>query len=92
METQAAFNYAPEHGPSVALKFGHESIVPINSAQGLGSLHPVVPVHTQVVFHAAQVESVLANVLEAQALGIQTVEAVASATLSQRPSVPPVNV
>ena len=74
----------PEHGPSVAVNVGHESIVPLNPAQVEASLHPVVPVQTHPFFHVVQAALVVAVVLAAQVLAIQAV--------LQRPSAPPVNV
>ena len=92
-ETQAAeVEPVPEHGPSLAVNVGHVSIVPLNAAQFEISLHPVVPVQTQPLFHVVQTAFVVAVVLAAQVLAIQAVVAVAPATLLQRPSVPPVNV
>ena len=82
----------PEHGPSLPVNVGHVSFVPLKLEQVDGSLHPVVPVHTQVLFHVVQAELVIAVVLAAQVLTIQAVVDVAPATLLQRPSVPPVNV
>ena len=82
----------PEHGPSLPVNVGHESIVPLNPEQGEGSLHPVVPVQTQVLFHVVQAALVVAVVLAAQVLAIQAVVAVAPARLSQSPLAPPVNV
>ena len=67
------------------------SVVPLNPEQVEGSLHPVVPVQTQVLFHVVQAALEVAVVLAAQVLGIQGVVAVAPATLLQGPSVPPVN-
>ena len=92
-ETQAAaVDPVPEHGPSVAVNVGHESMVPLKPEQVEGSLHPVVPVQTQLGFHVVQAALVVAVVFAAQVLAIQAVVAVAPATLLQRPSAPPVNV
>ena len=92
-ETQAAaVDPVPEHGPSLPVNVGHESMVPLNPAHVDGSLHPVVPVQTQVDLHVVQAALVVAVVFAAQVLAIQAVVAVAPATLVQRPSVPPVNV
>ena len=66
------------------------SIVPLNPEQFVGSLHPVVPVQTQVLFHVVQAALLVAVVLAAQVLAIQAVAEVAPAILSQSPSVPPV--
>ena len=93
METQAAdVDPVPEHGPSLPVNVGQESIVPLNPAQVEASLHPVVPVQTQPLFHVVQAGLAVAVVLAAQVLAIQAVVDVAPATLLQRPSAPPVNV
>ena len=74
------------------MNVGHVSIVPLNPEQAEGSLHPVVPVQTQVLLHVVHAEFVVDVVLAAQVLAIQVVVEVAPATLLQRPSVLPVNV
>ena len=93
LEKQAAdVDPVPEHGPSLPVNVGHDSIVPLNPAQVEASLHPVVPVQTQALFQVVQAALVVAVVLAAQVLAIQAVVEVAPARLLHRPSTPPVNV
>ena len=88
-ETQAAdVDPVPEHGPSRAVNVGHVSTVPLNVEQFAGSLHPVVPVQTQVLFHVLQAASAVAVVLALQALAVHAVVVVADETLVQAPSEP----
>ena len=42
----AAAAEAPEHGPSVAVNVGHESIVPLKAEHVYGATHPDVPFQT----------------------------------------------
>ena len=82
LEIQAAdVDPVPEQGPSLPLYVGQESIVPLNPAQVEGSLHPVVPVQTQVLFHIVHTLLLVAIILAAHVFAIQGVVAIAPAIL-----------
>ena len=91
-ETQAdCVDPIPEQGPSLPVKVGQESVVPLNPAQVEGPLHPLFPVQTQPLFHVVQAALEVAVVLASQVLAIQAVVKVAPEKLLQRQSEPPVN-